>query len=293
MTRSRVIGAILAALVAGGAATAFAIAWRPAFAAIDPPQPQSFDAARVKRGRELAAIGNCSTCHTSAGGKDFAGGVPVPTPFGTIYSSNITPDPETGIGKWTDRQIFAAVREGRRPDGTLIGPAMPSRSYRYLADEDVEAIVAYLRTVPPVYNPITVKSHYDEPLPASWGPPVGRVAAPPKEDKVAYGAYFAGPLARCMDCHTERHPGEPTRFGAGGKPFYGPWGISVSANLTPDETSGLGGWSDAEIERAIRTGVARDGHKLFPPMPFAAYQNLDDDDMAALIAYLRSLPAVE
>ena len=80
---------------------------------------------------------------------------------------------------------------------------------------------------------------------------------------------------------------------AGGKPFYGPWGISVSANLTPDETSGLGQWSDAEIERAIRTGIARDGHKLFPPMPFSAYQNISGNDMAALIAYLRSLPAIE
>jgi hypothetical protein len=170
---------------------------------------------------------------------------------------------------------------------------MPSRSYRQLADEDVEAMVAYLRSVPPIYNAITAKSHYDEPLPASWGPPVDHVDAPLKEAKVAYGVYLAGPLARCMDCHTERRPGEPAKFGAGGKPFYGPWGISVSANLTPDETSGLGQWSDAEIERAIRTGIARDGHKLFPPMPFAAYQNISGNDMAALIAYLRSLPAIE
>jgi hypothetical protein len=148
-------------------------------------------------------------------------------------------------------------------------------------------------SVPPIYNAITAKSHYDEPLPASWGPPVDHVDAPLKEAKVAYGVYLAGPLARCMDCHTECRPGEPAKFGAGGKPFYGPWGISVSANLTPDETSGLGQWSDAEIERAIRTGIARDGHKLFPPMPFAAYQNISGNDMAALIAYLRSLPAIE
>jgi len=96
-----------------------------------------------------------------------------------------------------------------------------------------------------------------------------------------------------MDCHTERRSGEPTRFGAGGKPFFGPWGISVSANLTPDKTTGLGDWTDAEIERAIRSGVARDGRKLSPPMPFAAYEHLSGNDMAALIAYLRSLPAVE
>jgi mono/diheme cytochrome c family protein len=255
---------------------------------------------QLERGRYLVeTLAGCGNCHTPRGpngpltDKKFAGGEVIKHEDFTAVVANITPDPETGIGNWTDREIVTAIREGRRPDGSLIGPAMPSRSYRQLADQDVEAIVAYLRSVPPVYNPITAKSHYDQPLPTSWGPPVGRVAAPPKRDKVAYGQYLAGPLARCMDCHTEHRPGEPAKLGAGGKPFYGPWGISVSANLTSDETSGLGQWSDAEVERAIRTGVARDGHKLFPPMPFFAYQNIAAADMAALIAYLRSLPAIE
>ena len=255
---------------------------------------------QLERGRYLVeTLAGCGNCHTPRGpngplkDKKFAGGEIIKHEDFTAVVANITPDPETGIGRWTDREIITAIREGRRPDGSLIGPAMPSRSYRHLADGDVEAIVAYLHSVPPVYNPITAKSHYDQPLPESWGPPVDHVDAPPKEDKVAYGAYLAGPLARCMDCHTERRPGEPAKLGAGGKPFYGPWGISVSANLTPDEISGLGQWSDSEIERAIRTGVARDGHKLFPPMPFFAYQNIVDDDMAAVIAYLRSLPAIE
>ena len=252
---------------------------------------------RLERGRYLVeTLAGCGNCHTPRGpngplkDKKFAGGEIIKHEDFTAVVANITPDPETGIGRWTDREIITAIREGRRPDESLIGPAMPSRSYRHLADGDVEAIVAYLRSVPPVYNPITAKSHYDEPLPAFWGPPVGHIAAPPKQDKVAYGAYLAGPLARCMDCHTERRPGEPVKLGAGGKPFYGPWGISVSANLT---ASGLGQWNDAEIEQAIRTGVARDGHKLFPPMPFAAYKNIAVDDMAAVIAYLRSLPADE
>ena len=255
---------------------------------------------QLERGRYLVeTVAACGNCHTPKGpngplpDKKLAGGDIIKHADFTAATANITPDPETGIGKWTDDQIFLAIREGRRPDGSLIGPAMPSRSYRNLADGDVRAIVAYLRSVPPVYNPITVKSHYDDPVPASWGPPVGHVEAPPKKDRIAYGAYLAGPVARCTDCHTEPRPGEPARVGAGGKSFYGPWGISVSANLTPDETSGLGEWSDAEIERAIRTGIARDGHKLFPPMPFAAYRHITDDDMAALIAYLRSLPAIE
>ncbi|MFG3597174.1 hypothetical protein [Bradyrhizobium sp. RDI18] len=92
---TRIIAGIVAAVLIAAAVAAFAIAWRPAIAAIDPPDPQSFDAALVKRGRDLAAIGNCSDCHTPRGAKNFAGGLPVPTPFGTIFSTNITPDPET------------------------------------------------------------------------------------------------------------------------------------------------------------------------------------------------------
>jgi mono/diheme cytochrome c family protein len=252
---------------------------------------------KIERGRYLVeTLAACGNCHTPKGpngplqDKKFAGGDIIKHADFTAVTPNITPDPETGIGKWTDHQIFLAIREGKRPDGSLLGPAMPSRSYRNLADEDVRAMVAYLRSLPPIYNVISEKSHYDEPLPPNWGPPVGRVEAPPKTDTVAYGGYLAGPVARCMDCHTQRRPGEPVRLGAGGKEFHGPWGISVSADLTP---SGLGDWSEAEIERAIRTGISRDGHKLFPPMPFAAYRNMAADDMAALIAYLRSLPAIE
>ena len=88
-------------------------------AAVEAPERASFDAAVVAKGAELAAIGNCRSCHTQPEGAPFAGGLPLSTPFGTIYSTNITPDPETGIGKWTDHQIFLAIREGKRPDGRL------------------------------------------------------------------------------------------------------------------------------------------------------------------------------
>src|ERR1700729_4320140 len=99
MTRSRrIMASLVAGIVIAAAALGFAVAWRPAIGAIEPPAPQSFDSALVRRGRDLAAIGNCNDCHTVRGGKAFAGGLPVPTPFGTIYSSNITPDAETGIG---------------------------------------------------------------------------------------------------------------------------------------------------------------------------------------------------
>ena len=115
--KSGIIGGVLVALLLGGAAAAFAVAWRPAIAAIDPPKPDSFDAGLVKRGRELAALGNCNDCHTVRGGKNFAGGLPVPTPFGTIYSTNITPDAETGIGRWSEAAFRRAMRVGRRSRG--------------------------------------------------------------------------------------------------------------------------------------------------------------------------------
>lgn len=255
----------------------------------------------AERGGYLVeTIAACANCHTPKGpngplpDKKLSGGDVIKHQDFTAVVPNITPDPETGIGTWTDDQIVLAIREGKRPDGSIIGPAMPSRFYRKLGDDDVRAIVAYLRTVPAVHNPVTGKSHYDRPLPDSWGPPLGQVAVPPRDDKVAYGGYLAGPVARCMDCHTEQHNGAAGAFGAGGKAFYGPWGVSVSANITPDHSDGIGDWSDAEIERAIRSGAARDGHKLFPPMPFTAYTGIRADDMKALIAYLRSLtPAVE
>src|SRR5258705_3475504 len=109
---SRIVASIVAIVLVGGAAAAFAIVWRPAIAAVEPPGPLAFDAAMVKRGRDLAAIGNCNDCHTVRGGKAFAGGLPVPTPFGTIYSSDITPDAETGIRRWSEAAVPRAMPSG-------------------------------------------------------------------------------------------------------------------------------------------------------------------------------------
>src|SRR6266853_2155419 len=151
MRKSRIIGGIVAALFIGGAGAAFAIAWRPAIAAIDPPAPQSFDPALVKRGRELAAIGNCNDCHTVRGGKDFAGGLAVPTPFGTIFSSNITPDAETGIGRWPEAAFRRAMRSGVDRDGKHLYPTFPYDHFTNVSDEDDRALYAYLMTRQPVH----------------------------------------------------------------------------------------------------------------------------------------------
>jgi mono/diheme cytochrome c family protein len=254
----------------------------------------------VERGRYLVeGVAACGNCHTPKGPQGelpnmaLAGGFVIDEQPFTAVASNITPDLETGIGKWTDEQLFVAIREGKRPDGSLIGPPMPFFFYRQLADDDVHAMIAYLRTVKPVRNAVTQKSVYRIPLPPAYGPPVGEIKAPPRSDKVAYGAYLAGPLGHCTDCHTPINPDhsyDTTKVGAGVRPFSGPFGTSVSANITPHKDVGIADWSDAQIERAISGGVSKDGRKLFPPMAYAYYARIDKDDMAAMIAYLRSLP---
>ncbi|MBN8892769.1 MAG: cytochrome C [Acetobacteraceae bacterium SCN 69-10] len=261
----------------------------PAFAQSDSVQTE------LARGRYLVeTIAGCGNCHTPQGpggpiaGMALAGNQVVDdNPAFRAVAPNITPDRETGIGAWTDAQLFRAIREGIRPDGSLIGPPMPFQFYRGLADADVRAMIAYLRSLRPVRN-VSEKSVYRIKLPPAYGPPVGAIAAPPKADRVAYGAYLAGPMGHCLDCHTPltEHGRDMARAGQGGQQFPGPWGVSVAADIT---AHGLGNWRDAEIERAIRTGVSRDGRKLLPPMAFAYYKNIAPDDMGALIGYLRTL----
>lgn len=253
----------------------------------------------LERGKALMnGIVACGNCHTPQGpngpvpGMELAGGTPFDEKPFTAYASNITPDPETGIGRWTDEQLMTAIREGKRPDGSLIGPPMPYEFYRHLSDNDVRAIVAYLRSVPAVKNAVP-RSVYRMPLPAAYGPPVGSVPEVPRTDAVAYGAYMAGPLGHCLECHTPMLPDgrrDMTRAGLGGEHFTGPWGTTVSRNITSDKEHGLGLWTDAQIKRAITEGVRADGTRLGPPMGFHFYKNIDEADLTALVAYLRTLP---
>src|SRR3984893_17101959 len=153
MAKPRIIAGIFAALLIGGVVAAFAVVWRPAISATEPPAPQSFDTALVKRGRDLAAIGNCNDCHTLRGGKAFAGGLPVPTPFGTIYSSNITPDPDTGIGRWSEAAFRRAMRSGIDRAGQHLYPTFPYDHFTNVTDEDDRALYAFLMTRPAVHAP--------------------------------------------------------------------------------------------------------------------------------------------
>jgi mono/diheme cytochrome c family protein len=242
--------------------------------------------------QSIVACGNCHTQNTPQGprpGMELAGGTKFDEPFGVAYASNITPDPETGIGKWTDEQLILAIREGKRPDGSLIGPPMPIPLYRGLSEPDVRAIVAYLRAAKPVANKVP-KSEYKVPLPPTYGPPVGNITAPAKSDKVAYGAYLAGPAGHCMECHSTPGPHGAPDFehkpGGGGMAFNGPWGVSYAANITP---TNLGIWSDADIRKAVTEGVRPDGVRLKPPMAYGYYKNIAADDLDAIVAYLRTL----
>jgi mono/diheme cytochrome c family protein len=213
MTKSRMIGSAVGALLLAGAVGAFAVAWRPEISAIDPPAPQSFGEALVKRGRALAAIGNCSSCHTPRGGKSFAGGVPVPTPFGTIYSSNITPDAETGIGRWPEAAFRRAMGSGVDRDGKHLYPTFPYDHFTNVSDEDDRALYAFLMTRQPVAAAARA-NQLSFPLDqrvviAGWKLLfLRRGNWQPDSTKSAEwnrGAYLVEGLAHCGACHTPRN----------------------------------------------------------------------------------------
>src|SRR3954467_9765062 len=213
MASSRIMLSVIAVVVIGGALGAFAVTWRPAIAAIEPPAPQSFDSALVKRGRDLAAMGNCNDCHSARGGRSFAGGVAVPTPFGTIYSSNITPDAATGIGRWSEAAFQRAMHSGVDRDGRHLYPTFPYDHFTNVTDEDDKALYAFLMTRPRVNAPARANQlsfPYDQRLViagwkllflrhGSWQPDGTKSA------EWNRGGYLVEGLAHCGSCHTPRN----------------------------------------------------------------------------------------
>jgi len=209
----RMIGSILSLAAIAAAIAATAIVWRPAIAAIEPPAPQSFDSALVKRGRDLAAIGNCNDCHTVRGAKDFAGGLAVPTPFGTIYSSNITPDTETGIGRWSEAAFRRAMQSGVDREGRHLYPTFPYDHFTNVSDDDNRALYAFLMTRTPVRARAS-ENQLSFPLNqravvAGWKLLYLRHGTyQPDAAKSAEwnrGAYLVEGLAHCGACHTPRN----------------------------------------------------------------------------------------
>lgn len=239
----------------------------------------------------------CGNCHTPLGPDGpamdmaLAGRLVEQSEAMTAIAPNITP--AGAVGGWSDAELSRAIREGIRPDGSVIGPPMPMLLYRGLSDDDLASIVMYLRQVPAVANdPGT--STYAFPLPPAWGPPVGTVAAIAPGVTVEYGAYLAGPVAHCMECHTTFGPEGAmfgTHLGAGGMQFHGPWGVVVAPNITSGP-EGIGAYSDAELAAMITQGVRPDGSAMLPPMPYAHFARMTAEDLTAVILYLRSLPAL-
>jgi mono/diheme cytochrome c family protein len=251
----------------------------------------------VERGEYLVrGPAGCGNCHTPMGPEGFimaqelGGRLVEDNEQFTAIAPNITPG--SRVADWSDAELTRAIREGIRPDGTLIGPPMPFAMYRGLGDEDLAAIVAFLRTLPAVENdPGT--SAYRIPLPPAYGPPVESVTAPARGVTVEYGAYLAGPVAHCMECHSPLGPQgpmlDPENLGRGGFEFHGPWGVSVAANLTSSE-DGLAGYSDDELKAMITEGKRPDGTPMLPPMPYGYLARMTPEDLDAIILYLRSLP---
>lgn len=252
-------------------------------------------AGSVERGDYLVnTIMGCGNCHTPIGAQGFdtskalSGRLVDDSPAMHAVSANITPGGK--VKDWTDEQFMKAIREGIRPDGSLIGPPMPFEVYGGISDDDLASIVAYLRTVPAVEND-PGKSTYNIPLPPAWGPPITSVAAVPEGVTVEYGAYLAGPLGHCTVCHTPQLPTGQFDFannlGAGGMEFAGPGGTVTAANITP---TGLSGYTDEQLATLITHGTRPNGSVLSPPMPTDFLANLKPDDVKALILYLRQLP---
>lgn len=251
----------------------------------------------VERGEYLVrGPMGCGNCHTAQGPdgpdmtRELAGNGPlIDNEMMRVYPPNITPAGD--VGGWSDADLIRAIREGVRPDGRVLGPPMPFELYRRLSDTDVTAVVAFLRTLKPVENAVPA-SVYNFPLPPSHGPEVGHVADIPRGPTVEYGAYMAGPIAHCFECHTPFGPEGPMydgHLGQGGFEFPGPWGVSVAANITSGK-DGLADFTDEQIATMVTQGTRPDGSDMLPPMPYAWFARMTPDDLQAIILYLRTIP---
>ena len=239
----------------------------------------------VERGRYLVnGLLTCGNCHTPRGpggvfamDKQLSGGPQEwDRPTYKVRGANITPDKETGIGNWSEADLKRAITSGTRPNGAPLAPIMPYGFYKAFTASDLDAVVAYVRSVAPVSNKVPTPvykaaMHVDIPLGAEK-----QMTASDLDTPVKRGFYLAT-IAHCMECEE----------------FKGPFGVSISRNITSHREKGIVAWTDAEIKGAITRGERKDGTKLKPPMAFQLYATMTDDDLNDLIAYLRTVPAKE
>ena len=239
----------------------FLLVWRRPLAAVAPPAPATFSADQVSEGAALAAIGNCQGCHTTRGGSPFAGGVPLPTPFGTIYGSNITPDAQTGIGTWSLAAFRRAMREGVGRRGEQLYPAFPYDHFTHLSDADTDALYAYLmtrvpvRAVPPP-NDLAFPLQF-RPLLAGWKLLFFKADANPGTTTAGRGGYLIEALAHCSACHSPRNSlgaeerGSDVAFSGGeAEGWYAPALNARSPSPVP--------WTADQLDVYLRTGIAEE-----------------------------------
>lgn len=304
---------VLAGLpLAGVAGTLVAaeLGWQRTFSAPEPEIRASRDPEVIARGRYLAyGPSHCAACHTpneqlarvDAGEElPLVGGHVFALPIGTIRTPNLTPDPETGIGRVSDARLARMLRHGVRHDGRA---AMPFMETRDLSDEDVQALISFLRAQEPVRNPVAdhelnavgraLLAFLIEPRGPAAPPPARSPAAAPTAER---GAYLANSVAACVSCHTQRSPMDGSETGprfAGGTPMEvegDPEHVFVPPNLTPDPRTGrIAGWSEDEFVARFRAGRTYEKSH----MPWGAYGKMSDDDLRALYRYLRGLAPVD
>jgi mono/diheme cytochrome c family protein len=259
----------------------------------------------IARGKYVfGATGGCG-CHTEKGKPVNAGGRRYDGPFGTVYSTNITPDARTGIGAWTDAQIIEGIRAGRRPNGERLIPVHPYTTFNGMAEPDLKALTAYLRTLPPVNRPnqpkkITVPLFESVFLPtwlAAFSPRESPPASAPTSG-LARGEYLVRAVAHCGECHTPRgvtQVVDNSRFLAGNA--RGPENSAVP-NITPDKATGIGDWSEEDIAEYLGTGNKPDGDVSGGLMEevihgtTAGYKDMTKADRLAIARYLKSVPPI-
>lgn len=265
------------------------------------------DPALVKQGEYLARAGDCVACHTAKDGKPFAGGLPMQTPIGTIYSTNITPD-KTGIGEYSFEDFDKAVRQGVSKSGSTLYPAMPYPSYARITEPDMHALYAYFMKGVPAVAQDNKDSDITWPLSMRWPLAGWRWIFAPKAEPfqplvtqdavVSRGAYLVEGLGHCGACHTPRaltmqekalNPAEGKAFLSGSAPLEG-W---IAKSLRGDHKDGLGSWSEAQLVQFLKTGRS-DHSAVFGGMTDVvvhSMQYMSDDDLTAIARYLKTLPA--
>jgi mono/diheme cytochrome c family protein len=253
----------------------------------------------VARGEYLAKAADCMVCHTTEGGKEYAGGLGFKLPFGTLYSTNITPDKETGIGNYNDQDFLNAVHRGVRRDGARLYPAMPYTSYTYISDDDALAIKAYLFSLAPVHAPAPANT-LAFPFNQRWGmifwsalfnPDTRFTPDTSKSPEWNRGAYLSEALAHCGECHTPRN----LAFALNNRQkFAGALTAGWRAfNITSDKETGIGGWRDDDLIAYLSIGHAAGHGSASGPMGEAvdhSFSQFAGEDIRAVVAYLRSVP---